>query len=407
MARLDGLSAPTAALPAATVLGIVAAAGLVPLNSTMVAVALPTIAADFEISTGAASVLITVYLMAMLIGQPIAGRVSDAVGNRRAVTVALFGMIATSGAAALAPTFVLLVVARLAQACCAAALGPSVQALLRSVTPSDQQGRAFGLMGVVLGVGAASGPVVGGVLTQFVGWEAIFLVNVPISAGALIAARRATTVSRTTDAPTSPVAPRSDERILNRIFVTCYSMQALSTLAQYALLLLTPIILDARGWASGSIGLALSALTVGMIIMGPAGGRAGDRHGRRLPTALGLTVATAAVLVLLATSPSVAAALLVAALAAFGLGLGAATPNLMSSALESVPMERTGGAAGLLSTSRYVGSLTTSLLVAAVVTSDAGGTQSVLALSSVAMLAAVALASRLPSTLAGAHDPVD
>jgi MFS family permease len=373
----------------------------------MVAVALPTIAADFEISTGSASVLVTVYLLAMLVGQPIAGRVSDAVGNRRAVTVALFGMIATSCAAALAPTFLLLVVARLAQACCAAALGPSVQALLRSVTPSDQQGRAFGLMGVVLGVGAASGPVVGGVLTQFVGWEAIFLVNVPISAGALIAARRATAASGTADAPTSPEAPRSDERILNRIFVTCYSVQALSTLAQYALLLLTPIMLDARGWSSGSIGLALSALTVGMIVMGPPGGRAGDEYGRRLPTALGLTVATGAVLVLLVTSPSVAVAVLVVALAAFGLGLGAATPNLMSSALESVPMERTGGAAGVLSTSRYVGSLTTSLLVAAVVTSDAGGTRSVLALSSVAMVAAVALASRLPSTPAVAPTPED
>jgi len=397
MARLDGLSASAPAYPVATVLGITAAAGLVPLNSTMIAVALPTIAADFEISTGSVSVLITVYLVAMLVGQPIAGRISDAVGNRRTVTLALVGMIVTSCAGALAPTFALLVLARLAQALCAAALGPSVQALLRSVTPPGEQGRAFGLMGVVLGVGAATGPVVGGVLTQVAGWEAIFLVNVPIAAGALVAARRANVARRDAPESGSSDAPVTDERILNRVFVSCFSVQALSTLAQYALLLLTPIILDARGWATGSIGLVLSALTIGMIVVGPAGGRAGDRYGRRRPIGFGLVVATLATVILFAAGPTVAVALLVVALALFGLGLGAATPNLMSSALESVPMDRTGSAAGVLSTSRYVGSLTTSLVVAAVVTADAGGTQAVLALSSVAMVGSVIVASRLPS----------
>lgn len=405
MSRVDRASATTASYPVATVLAITAAAGLVPLNSTMIAVALPTIATDFGISTGTVSVLITVYLVAMLVGQPIAGRISDIIGNRRAVTLALVGMIVTSCAGALAPTFVLLVVARLAQALCAAALGPSVQALLRSVTPLDQQGRAFGLMGVVLGVGAASGPVVGGVLTQVAGWEAIFLVNVPIAAGALIAARRANVASRGVRELTSPDAVVSDGRILNRTFVSCFSVQALSTIAQYALLLLTPIILAARGWASGSIGLVLSALTVGMIVVGPAGGRAGDRYGRRRPIGLGLLVATSATVALFVAGSSVAVGLLVVALAVFGLGLGAATPNLMSSALESVPMNRTGSAAGVLSTSRYVGSLTTSLVVAAVVTADADGTQGVLALSSVAMVGAVIVASRLPSTSAAAGPP--
>ena len=61
-----------------TVLGVAAAVALVPLNSTMIAVALPKIAEDFAISTGTASVLITVYLVAMLIGQPL-----ENLGRRR------------------------------------------------------------------------------------------------------------------------------------------------------------------------------------------------------------------------------------------------------------------------------------------------------------------------------------
>ena len=322
-------SAPT--LPVTTVVGIAAAAGLVPLNSTMIAVALPTIADDFGISTGTASILITVYLVAMLVGQPIAGRLSDSVGNRRTVTFALAGLMIASATAAIAPTFALLVAARLAQAVCAAALGPSVQSLLRSLTPPHEQGRTFGLMGSVLGVGAALGPVIGGVLTQAIGWEAIFWINIPIAAGALVTALRTggATPQRESGVHSSDNALMSG-RILNRVFLASFSAQAFSTLAQYALLLLTPIVLDARGWSAGSIGLVLSALTIGMIVMGPPGGRAGDRRGNRLPSAIGLSVGAASVAVLVVVGPSVSALLLVVALAVFGLVLGTATPNLMS-----------------------------------------------------------------------------
>jgi MFS family permease len=392
------LSGSVSRLPVATVLGIAAAAGLVPLNSTMIAVALPTIAEDFGISTATASILITVYLVVMLVGQPVAGRVSDAIGNRRTVTVALAGLMVTSLACALAPTFVLLVVGRSAQAVCAAAVGPSVQSLLRSLTPPDEEGRTFGMMGSVLGVGAALGPVIGGGLTQAFGWEAIFLVNIPIAAGALIAARRAGRGVTAEQHLDHALAPKEiDGRILNRVFVACFSAQALSTLAQYSLLLLTPIVLNARGWASGSIGLVLSALTVGMIVMGPPGGRAGDERGPRLPTAVGLTVAGFAVTMLLVAGPFIGPYLLVAGLTLFGIGLGVATPNLTSSALTSVPMTRTGGAAGVLSMSRYVGSIATSLAISAFVTADGAGARIVLAMSCVAMVVAVLATSQMPT----------
>jgi len=381
-------------LSIAAVIGITAAAGLVPLNATMIAVALPSIAEDFEISTGTASVLVTVYLATMLVGQPAAGRIADWFGTRRTVTLALVGVMATSISCALAPTFPLLVAARLAQACVLAALGPSVQSLLRSLTSAEQQGRTFGIMGSVLGVGAALGPVIGGLLTQVFGWQAIFLVNVPIAVGALVAARRANG-----GAEVRSVAPPLDtegDRILNRVFVAAFSVQGLASLAQYALLLLPPIILHARGWSSGSTGLVLSALTLGMIVMGPLGGRAGDVRGRRAPSVIGLSVAAVGVAALTVAGPSVSIVLFVFALVAFGVGLGLTTPNLMSAALESVPMSRTAGAAGVLSMSRYFGSITTSLAIAAFVTVDGDGSRVVLALSLASMLAAVVVSSQLP-----------
>jgi MFS family permease len=379
-----------------TVLGIAAAVALVPLNSTMIAVALPKIAEDFDISTGTAGTLITVYLFAMLIGQPLGGRLGDTFGNRRTVNVALVGLIALSALAAAATTFTLLVVARVAQAAFAAALGPNVQSLLRAITPPEHQGRTFGLMGSMLGVGAASGPVIGGVLTQVFGWQAIFLFNIPVAGAALAVAMRIPPQPAAPPAKTDTRVPQTSGKIANPIFVAAFSVQALSTLAQYALLLVTPIILHARGWNSGATGAVLSALTVGMILMSPTGGRLGDRYGRRSPARAGLLVATAAIVVLLIGGASIATTALVAGLAGFGFGLGIAVPSLMTAALESVPMHRTGAAAGVLSTSRYLGSIATSIAVSVFVASDASGSRIVLAIATAAMVLAVIGTTALP-----------
>ena len=320
---------------------------------------------------------------------------------------ALIGLIACSAIAAASPTFGTLVFARVAQAAFAAALVPATQSLLRAATPPEDQGRSFGLMGSVLGVGAASGPVIGGVLTQVVGWQAIFLVNIPVAAAAYVIATRVSSeltvahdshVARTPGGASTPAVdePAVGGRIANPTFIAAFFLQALTTLAQYALLLLIPIILDARGWGSGSTGLVLSALTVGMILTGPAGGFLGDRRGRRAPTQFGLAMASVAIVGLLIGGSSLAPALIVLGLAVFGLGLGTATPNIMTAALESVSARRTGSAAGVLSMSRYVGSIVTSVVVSAVVTSDASGTRTVLALAAAAMLVSVGPTMRLP-----------
>ena len=196
--------------------------------------------------------------------------------------------------------------------------------------------------------------------------------------------------------PEDPVDSAVSGRIANPIFVAAFSIHALATLAQYALLLLTPIILDARGWESGATGVVLSALTVGMIVTSPLGGRLGDRYGRRFPSRLGLTIGTGAVAMLLIAGPSTSTAVLVVGLAIFGLGLGATTPSLMTSALESVPMHRSGAAAGVFSMSRYVGSITTSIAVSVLVSSDSSGSRAVLAIAVASMAVAVAGTAALP-----------
>ena len=300
-------------------------------------------------SIGRVGLLVTVYLVAMLVGQPTFGPMSDRIGPHRLVNAALVGFAASSVAAALATSFGFLIAARVAQALFASALMPSIQSLLRSATTPENRGQMFGMLGSLLGVGAAVGPIVGGVLTELIGWQAIFLVNLPFIAGGLaMSLRYGARVDRQRRMRISGATDEAvgDNRIINRVFVAAFSTQALTTEAQYTLLLLTPVILTARGWGSGAVGLALSGLTAGMIVFGPLGGRAGDRHGRRDVVLLGVALATVAVAVLLIAGSGVEPVVIVLALTAYGIGLGSVVPNLMTSALDSVDEVRSGSAAG-------------------------------------------------------------
>jgi len=233
-------------VPATTIAGIALATALVPLNSTMIAVALPDIAHDFDISKGRASVLITLYLAAMLVGQPLAGRFCDVVGARRLAIISSAGFGLCSAAAMGAGTFWLLVAFRGLQAAFAAGLVPSVHAMLREVVPDDERGRAFGVQGSVLGAGAGLGPLIGGVVTAAFGWRAIFGVNLPLVLAVLYVLRRRVSASAPSAEPTTTVVTRGSARIFNRVFTAAFSAQALSTFAQYALLLSVPLVLDSR-----------------------------------------------------------------------------------------------------------------------------------------------------------------
>jgi len=391
-----------AVVPAATIAGIALASALVPLNSTMIAVALPDIARDFDISTGRASVLVTVYLVAMLVGQPVAGRVCDVLGARRLATVAAIGFGAFSAAAMFAGSFPLLVVLRGLQAVVAAALVPSVQAMLREVVPAAERGRAFGVQGSVLGAGAGLGPVIGGLVTAAFGWRAIFGVNLPVVLVVLYVLQRR--VARSTEASVADetIEPDDPRRLLSGVFGVAFSTQALSTLAQYALLLSVPIVLDSRSWSAASIGIALSFLTLGMVVTGPFGGRLGDAFGRRRPVVLGLGVALVAVLASALGGDQVPSAVLVLTLLLFGVGLGVATPSVMTAGIEAVPLARVGSAAGLLSAGRYVGSIASTLVLAGVVGDDGSGLETLLLVCAGSLAVSLVVARKLPSQRVGA-----
>ena len=398
-------SATGARTSRATVVGIALASALVPLNSTMVAVALPKLARAFGIGRGRAGLLVTVYLVVMLVGQPIAGRVSDMLGSKRVAVASLLGFSACSIGAALSPSFTWLVGWRGMQAVFAAALAPSVQSMLRSVTRPTERSHAFGILGSVIGVGAASGPIIGGLLVGSFGWKAIFVANVPAAAVALVvlvtvrvndlAAETAAALPAGTESSVDRASRVGRSELLRPSFLAALATQALANLGQYSLLLIAPIVLDHQGWGSRQTGLALSALTVGLIVMGPPGGRFGDRSGNRAAILRGLSIGAFGAALLLPFGITVAPAVLIAALAVFGMGLGFASSSIIAAGLEAVPPHQTGVAAGILSASRYVGSIVASVLLAAYVADDGSGGRVMYVAASAALLIAVGASRRL------------
>lgn len=372
--------------------GGMVAASLVPLNSTMIAVGLPDVATDLDVGRATVAWLVTTYLVAMALCQPLAGRLGDALGSRRVALGALTGFGVLSLAAAVAPSFAALLAARVAQALFASALIPNMQVLVRSGVGLERRGRAFGILGVGIGSGAAAGPVVGGVLVDVFGWRSIFLVNVPIAVLALLLVARMAAGARP-----HVEAPAAGGRLLHGSFLAACVAQAAGNLTQYTILLAVPLLLDDRGWSGSEVGVVLVAMTLGLLLLSTPGGSMGDRHGRRRPVVTGMAILAVGAAVLAMVGASVPVALVVA-VAAVGAGAGLTNASLQAAALDSVPPHAVTSAAGVFSTSRYVGSIAGSLALAAL------GPRPVLVVTAIAGVTAVGAARRITDVpLASAH----
>jgi EmrB/QacA subfamily drug resistance transporter len=170
---------------------MVAAQFIVILDFSIVNVALPSIQRSLRFSAVGVEGVITAYATAFGGLLVLGGRLADLLGRRRMFVSGLLLFAATSALCALASSPVVLVVARAAQGVAAALLAPSALALLTTTFPEGAaRNRALGVFGAATAAGFVAGQVLGGVLTDVVGWRAIFAVNVPVGVlAALLAVR--------------------------------------------------------------------------------------------------------------------------------------------------------------------------------------------------------------------------
>jgi DHA2 family methylenomycin A resistance protein-like MFS transporter len=184
-----------------------------------------------------------------------------------------------------------------------------------------------------------------------------------------------------------------------RGFAAACAGVAASNLGFYTFMLVTPMLLAAReGEASSAhAGLLLAILCVPVVVLSPVGGRLADRLGRRTPSMAGCALLAISLLPL-SIDPGIGLPGLMACLALAGAGMGLSTAGLQTSAVESVPSDAAGVAAGLFSTCRYLGSFAGSIALARLLDGGEGltGFGAVFAMSFAGALVSVAAASALP-----------
>jgi EmrB/QacA subfamily drug resistance transporter len=391
---------------------------LAPLNSTMIVVALPQVMDHFNTGLSAAGWLVTGYLIGMASLQPVAGKIGDRIGRRMLVLggLVLFGMVSVG--ASLAPNLWVLLIFRILQSVAGALIIPNGAALIREVIPEARRGQSFGLMGSGIGLAAALGPPLGGLVSELAGWRSIFLLNLLVVIPAVVIGFKclprpeASTSKGRVDilgivmlpvvltclvvlitAPSKNVpaqvivpaavgvavlaifflwleyrhpSPIFQPRLFrNRAFTAANAGVCFSNLSMYTILISVPLLLAARsGSTSFSAGVILGSMSVAMIVISPLGGRLADKFGRRLPALVGMGLLVAGVIPMALTGPAIGVPVLVAGLATIGIGLGISGAGLQTTSVESVSREDTGLASGMYSTSRYLGSIVGSAILA-------------------------------------------
>ena len=170
------------------------------LDFFIVNVALPSIQHGLRAGEGAVEWVVAGYAIATAVLLVTGGRLGDRFGRRRVFTVGLVIFIATSAACALAPDPGVLVAARVVQGVGAALMAPNILSILGVVYTGPDRVRAISVYGMVMGLAATSGQLIGGILIRTdvagLGWRTIFWINVPIGVAALLAAPRLIPESR-------------------------------------------------------------------------------------------------------------------------------------------------------------------------------------------------------------------
>src|SRR6476661_2920708 len=162
---------------------------LVVLDISVVNTALPTIGRSLSLDGGQLQWLVTAYLMMSGGGLLLGGRIADLFSPRRVFLIGLTLFTTASLVSGFADTGGQLIAARAVQGLSAALLTPSALSLIMTTYAGAQRKTALAMWGAVGSLGVAAGVLVGGALTTWAGWQAIFWINVPVGAAALLIGR--------------------------------------------------------------------------------------------------------------------------------------------------------------------------------------------------------------------------
>ena len=408
---VSSVATPRKIAPKGLVLGICCLSLLiVSMDATIVNVALPSIGRELHTSVSELQWTVDAYTLTLASFLLLSGSMADRFGRRRVFQIGLFVFSAGSLLCSLAPSIGFLVFARVVQGLGGSMLNPVAMSIITNTfTDRRERARAVGVWGAVVGVSMAFGPLVGGALTESVGWRAVFWVNIPIGIAAIILTALFVPESRAArarkfdplgqglvlialvalvygliEAPGagwgSPrivalfaVAaaavvvlirhegrtpePFIDMRFFRSVPFTSATLTAVLGFSSWgAFLFINALYLqDVRGLSPLHTGLYMLPLALATLVFSLLSGRLVGRFGTRpsLVSAGLLLTASGVSMTFLGVDTSNAA--LFGSYILFGLGFGMLNTPITTTAVSGMPLSQAGVAAGLASTSRQAG----------------------------------------------------
>ncbi|WP_212745959.1 MFS transporter [Sinomonas susongensis] len=383
---------------------------IVSLDATVVNVALPSIRRDLDTTVSTLQWTIDGYTVAIASFLLLAGSAADRIGRRRVFQTGLVTFGVASLLCSLAPTIHLLILFRILQGIGGSMLNPVAMSIITNTfTDRRERARAVGVWGAVVGVSQAFGPLVGGYLTEHVGWRSIFWINVPIAILAvvltslfvpeskaprarsidpvgqvLVIVGLASLVYALIEGPGqgwgSPIIvalivvaaaavagligyerrleePFLDMRFFHSVPFSSATLCAILAFGAYAAFLFVNALYlqQVRGYSPFATGLYMLPLAACTLAASLNSGRMVARFGTRpsLMIAGGMLCASGISLTFLrADTPY---AVLLVSYVLFGLGFGTVNAPITTTAVGGMPLSQSGVAAGVASTSRQAG----------------------------------------------------
>lgn len=410
---MDGLPAPRRYQAA---LAIWLAISMAVLDSVIVNVALPSIAAGLEASPAVSIWVINSYQLAITaLLLPLAA-LGDRIGYRRVYQVGLVVFIIGSVACASAGTLATLIAARMFQGIGAAAIMSMNAALVRGTYPVAMLGKGIGYNALVLSMSAAAGPTVAAAILSVASWPWLFLINVPIGLASLLIGLRSLphstghggrpnylsavlsavslgtlvygveTLARGAIAAGTPLliiglacgtllvlrersrpAPLLPIDLLrNRIFSLSITTSVICFAAQMLALVTLPFVLQSElGRGVVETGVLMTAWPLAVGCTAPLAGRLADRYPAGLLGGIGLAVFAAGLVSLALLDAGAGNADIVWRMALCGAGFGFFQSPNGRTILSTAPRERSGAAGGMMASARLLGQTAGAVGVAA------------------------------------------
>ena len=381
------------------------------LDNTVVNVALPSIQDDLHADLASLEWTINAYTLSLAVLLVVGGRLGDIFGRKRIFLIGVSLFALSSAAIGLAPDDTALIVGRAIQGIGAAMMMPATLSIVTNAFPPEERGKALGTWAGVSALALAIGPVVGGFLTEQVSWRAIFFLNLPVAAAAIVVTLRAVresrdeTVGRTIDYAgiatltvgltglvlaliegnrwgwdsgrilglfaVAVVAlalfawvelrvrtPMVDFSVFrSRQFAGASSVGFIVSFGMMAMFFFTALYMqNILGYTALEAGVRFLPTTLVLIVMGPLAGRLTDRIGPKPLLVSGMLITGASQIWQSFLTADTGYGFLLPSFVLMGIGMGLVMSPMTTAAMNAVDRTKAGVASGVLSMGRMVGS---------------------------------------------------